>query len=167
MIAGLAVLALAAVGCSDDNSGSVSSTGPSTTLPSAVSATSSAATPSAGLSRILAEGTFDLVAALAFEDPGFHQVIDLEGVFAEEVPAGGQLVLRLYDASRPDQECGSEHPLSGCATVDWSDSANRPSVPAGGVFDNRLSLAVDQGTVDLFLSESGGLVEVPDRFDPG
>lgn len=80
---------------------------------------------------------------------------------------GLRLVLALQDLSRADQQCDREHPLSGCATVDWSDSEGRPNVPAGGVFDNRVTLSLGAGERDFFLSESGTLLPAADAFRPG
>jgi hypothetical protein len=56
--------------------------------------------------------------------------------------------------------------LSGCATVDWSDFEDRPRVPAGGVFDNHLSVVSSSGAIDLFLSERRGLASSPDEYSP-
>lgn len=81
--------------------------------------------------------------------------------------AGARLVISLRDAGRSGQTCSSEHPLSGCATVDWSDSEDRPRVPRGGVFENSLSLRFASGTRKLFLSESGRLSGASDSFKPG
>jgi len=114
---------------------------------------------------VLAAGDFDLPAAEAFGEPGFHEVRTAEATLPDGLGAtkGRRLVLRLRDAGRPDQSCDSEHPLSGCATVDWSDDESRPNVPPGGVFDNRLEL----GGQTFFLSESGALGGTPDQFRPG
>ncbi len=71
----------------------------------------------------LAAGRFELPAASAFGEPGFHEVFELTGTVAGDVPTGGggRLVVSLRDVSRPSQDCRSHHPLSGCATVDWAD----------------------------------------------
>ncbi len=113
----------------------------------------------------LAAGTFRLPAANAFGEPGFHQVVVVEARVPPNVPSrrGLRLVVSLRDAGRPGQTCESEHPLSGCATVDWSDDPSRPKVPPGGVFDNSLTL----GRIKLFLRESGALASRPDAFEPG
>jgi hypothetical protein len=76
------------------------------------------------------------------------------------------LSVRLVDIGRPDQKCDREHPLSGCATVDWSDFEDRPGVPTGGVFDNHLNLVSASGPLQLFLSETDGLAETPDSYSP-
>ena len=70
-----------------------------------------------------------------------------------------RLVLALRDVSRPDQRCDREHPLSGCATVDWSDF--------GGVCDKRHTVSLGAGVRNFFLSESGSLMLVADAFSPG
>ena len=116
---------------------------------------------------VVMSGSVEIPAAAAFGDPGFHQPLALSGRVSDSA-AGlkGQLLVRLVDAGRPDQVCDREHPLSGCATVDWSDFEDRPGVPPGGVFDNRLSIVLGSGPVDLFLSESGGLADVPDEYSP-
>ena len=119
--------------------------------------------------RTLTTGEFRLPAAGAFGAPGFHEVLTA----TYEVPAGLgsteglRLVLRLRDVTRPQSICSRDHPLSGCATVDWSDAESRPNVPRGGVFDNSITLRLGSGPLALFLSESGALNREPDRFDPG
>lgn len=117
---------------------------------------------------IIAAGVFDLADADSFESEGFHQVIELDTVIAGgyTVPAGASLILVLRDASRPSQTCDRQHPLSGCATVDWSDFEGRPGVPDGGVFDNRLVIQRPSGERTLFLSESGSLADAPDAYSP-
>lgn len=81
--------------------------------------------------------------------------------------AGKRLVIALRDANRPDVMCGTQHPLSGCATVDWSDALSRPNVPDTGVFDNSIALQLSSGSRRFFLSESLALAAQPDRFDAG
>ena len=78
-----------------------------------------------------------------------------------------RIVVSLWDAGRPDQACSNDHPLSGCATVDWSDAEGRPNVPAGGVFDNSLELQLSDGARTFYLSERGLLAEEADVYDPG
>ena len=78
-----------------------------------------------------------------------------------------RIVVALRDAGRPDQACSREHPLSGCATVDWSDAESRPKVPAGGVFENSLQLQLGAGVRTFYLSELGFLADKADTFDPG
>ena len=82
------------------------------------------------------------------------------------MPAGASLVLVLRDASRPGQTCDRQHPLSGCATVDWSVFEGRPGVPPGGVFDNRIVIRRPSGERTLFLSEGGVLADAPDSYSP-
>ena len=119
--------------------------------------------------RILAEGEFRLAAANAFGEPGFHEVLTA----THDLPSGlgsmkgSRLVLKLWDGGRPDLDCGSDHPLSGCATVDWSDAPGRPNVPTGGVFENSVTLQSADGEHGFSLSESGVLADSPDDFDPG
>ena len=117
----------------------------------------------------IATGEFDLPAADAFGDPGFHETIQLAHSFpsALEPTAGMRIIVALWDAGRPEQACSRDHPLSGCATVDWSDSESRPKVPAGGVFDNSLILQLREGVRTFFLSERGLLADGADAFDPG
>ncbi|MFB3050504.1 MAG: hypothetical protein ACE1Z0_00800, partial [Acidimicrobiia bacterium] len=118
--------------------------------------------------RTLAAGEFDLPAAGAFGEPGFHEVLTATNDLPSDVGAaqGLKLVLKLWDAGRPEVECSSEHPLSGCATVDWSDFEDRPDVPTGGVFDNHLDVVSTSGPVELFLSETDGLAQAPDSYSP-
>ena len=78
-----------------------------------------------------------------------------------------RIIVTLWDAGRPDQACSQDHPLSGCATVDWSDAESRPKVPAGGVFDNNLKLQLSEGERTFYLSEQGFLTNEADTFDPG
>jgi len=115
------------------------------------------------LAAVVAAGTLALPAAQAFGEPGFHQVLVARATLPRELPRGARLVLTLRDASRPGIRCSSEHPLSGCATVDWSDDPSRPKVPRGGVFRNALAL----GRETYFLSESGRLARRPDAYSPG
>ena len=81
--------------------------------------------------------------------------------------AGRRLVLTLRDLGRPEQRCDRDHPLSGCATVDWSDFEGRPGVPPGGVFEHRLVLQLASGERSFFLSDAGSLNGAPDRYKPG
>ncbi|MCH7737736.1 MAG: hypothetical protein IH872_10105 [Chloroflexi bacterium] len=108
-------------------------------------------------------------AASSFGDPGFHAIL-----FAKhDLPAGlgsvagKRLVLKLWDAGRPERNCGSEHPLSGCATVDWSDAPGRPNVPSGGVFENSITLQIGASERRYYLSETGEFQDTPEAFDPG
>lgn len=117
----------------------------------------------------LAAGTFRVPAAASFGDPGFHEPVLITSVLPEELDstADRTIVLALRDVTRPQQDCSREHPLSGCATVDWSDHEDRPNVPPGGVFDNRITLQLASGPLTVFLSESGDLAAAPDSFQPG
>jgi len=113
------------------------------------------------------EGTIDIPDASAFGDPGFHESVVLTGTVPEaaaEQP--GDLVVRLRDVDHPNQTCDRHHPLSGCATIDWSDFEDRPRVPTGGVFDNHLNVVSTSGDVMLFLSEDRGLAAMPDEYSP-
>ena len=76
-------------------------------------------------------------------------------------------MLKLWDAGCPERDCNREHPLSGLATVDWSDAPGRPNVPPGGVFEKSITLQLAAGESSFFLSEPGGLNDQPDAFDPG
>ncbi len=134
---------------------------PATTVAATPPPTTSLATP------ILASGTFVVPAAAGFGDPGFHEVVEVVATAPESLGQGDVLTVRLFDADRPSQTCDSEHPLSGCVTVDWSDSEQRPNVPAGGVFDNSLTVELASGVRTFYMSESLALADVPDPFDPG
>ncbi len=123
--------------------------------------------PVDGTGVVVLSGTIEVPAAEAFGDPGFHEAFTLTGTVPE--PAAGvtgELVVRLVDAERPNQTCDRDHPLSGCVTIDWSDFEERPAVPDGGVFDNRLSIVSTAGPIDLFLSERRGLAATPDQYSP-
>lgn len=117
----------------------------------------------------IAAGEFDLPAANAFGEPGFHETVQLIHSVPSslEPSAGMRIVVSLWDAGRPDQACSNDHPLSGCATVDWSDAEGRPNVPAGGVFDNSLELQLSDGARTFYLSERGLLANEADVYDPG
>lgn len=127
--------------------------------------------PATGSDRplVLATGLFTLPAASSFEDRGFHEVLTATHQLPSDVafPEGARLVVSLRDATRPDQRCTRQHPLSGCATVDWSDADGRPGVPTGGVFNNSVTVHLVQGPRTFFLSESNSLLDVPDAFRPG
>ena len=151
-------LSLVVVACSGEN----------LTIPPDDSKSSPTAPPAGGDGEhVLLQGEIDLVAASAFGDPGFHEVLELTGTIPEAAAGmAGELLVRLVDIGRPDQECDREHPLSGCATVDWSDFEDRPGVPPGGVFDNHLNVVSTSGPVELFLSETDGLAQAPDSYSP-
>lgn len=153
------VIAALAAACGGNNS-----PGPTSDLTPAVPATTSEPT-----AFVLAEGNFRLAAAESFGDPGFHESILITDLVPDNIgsTAGQLLVVELRDVTRPRQACSQEHPLSGCATVDWSDSESRPNVPPGGVFDNRITLHLASGPFILFLSESGALEAAADSFSPG
>ena len=125
--------------------------------------------PPAGGERTLVGGEFELPAARSFGEPGFHEVLTSSQSLPKNLgqTAGLRLVLALRDGRRPEQTCSRQHPLSGCATVDWSDTESRPGVPPGGVFENTLTVRLVPGAHTLHLSESGGLNDSPDPFKPG
>lgn len=114
-----------------------------------------------------ASGILQVPAAGAFGEPGFHEVVAATGAFEHPVEAGQTLVVRLRDAGRQGQECDSDHPLSGCLTIDWSDFDDRPDVPPGGVFDNHIVVSTATGPRTYFLSETGVLAAEPDPYSPG
>lgn len=120
---------------------------------------------------VIASGVFEIPAASAFGDPGFHAVLRAAAparrTASGDFSGSRRLVLSLRDLSRPGQTCSNDHPLSGCATVDWSDNPSRPNVPPSGVFDNSVTLGLKGGPVTLFLSDSGTLEDRPVEFDPG
>jgi hypothetical protein len=102
------------------------------------------------------------------EHEAFHKLISIEGTVPEDIAAVADrtLVLRLWDASRPDQTCDVDHPFSGCVSIDYSDATGLPHVPEGGVFDNRLTLAFLGGDRDLHLNELSELSDEPDEYSP-
>ena len=109
-----------------------------------------------------------MTAASSFDDPGFHEALIVSATVPDLGPRpGSDLVLTLRDSSRPEQACSRQHPLSGCASVDWSDSPGRPNVPANGIFDNYLVVVTASGETTLFLREDGRLAGDPEEFDPG
>lgn len=132
--------------------------------PAAAQPAAAAASP-----LVLASGELTLPAAQAFGDPGFHEILTATAVLPADFgpTAGRRLILALRDASRPRQTCDQEHPLSGCATVDWSDFEDRPNVPPGGVFDQYLTLQTADGPRTFFLSAAGTLAAAADPYEPG
>jgi len=118
---------------------------------------------------ILAAGELDLSSVNSQEEPGFHQVLTATHKLPLGLGAttGHMLVIKLWDAGRPEGTCSSEHPRSGCATVDWSDGRSRPSVPPGGVFDNSITFEIATGVRSFYLSELGALNDEPDALVPG
>jgi hypothetical protein len=116
----------------------------------------------------IATGELEVPAATSFEEPGFHLAFERTHVVPDDLapPAGAKLVVRMWDSTRPDQTCSQEHPLSGCATVDWSDAIGRPNVPDTGVFDNRVTVEDASGSRDFFLTEARGLADTPDPYVP-
>lgn len=164
------VLVAAACSSSSDGSGSTTAVVPAPTT-SAAEAGSGDSDPegAVGGDGSLVSGTFEIAAASTIGDvPGFHDTVTAAGTAADVSAAAGQiLVFRLWDASRPDMVCDSEHPLSGCVTVDWSDFEDRPKVPPGGAFTHRVTIALESGPYDFFLSETGALADVPDQYQPG
>jgi hypothetical protein len=117
---------------------------------------------------VLLAGSVEVPGARSFGAPGFHEPIVLTGtVPADGTEQQGPLVVTLRDAGRPAQTCDRDHPLSGCVIVDWSDFDDRPGVPPGGVFDNRLAVVSTTGPVTHFLSERNRLAPQPDDYSPG
>ena len=119
---------------------------------------------------LLASGAFDVPAVQGIKDaPGFHEVFDATALVppAIHVGSGSRILIRFRDRTRPHVTCASEHPLSGCVTLDWSDFPERPRVPAGGAFEQRLTLDAAAGHQDLYLSQSGTLNARPDQYEPG
>lgn len=153
----VAVLSLIVVACTGEN----------LTITSAPGET---ATPGPSVSEdgeyVLLEGEAELATASAFGDPGFHEILELIGTVPEEAGGAGEMLVILTDLGRPEKECDRDHPLSGCATVDWSDFEDRPGVPTGGVFDNHLNVVSTSGPIELFLSETRDLAEAPDSYSP-
>ena len=156
MVAAFAILAAACGGGATTDSPTTADVG----LPSTIA-------PATGADVVVFSGSIEVPAAGAFGDSGFHEPFTLSGAVPESAAGvAGDLVVRLVDANRPAQTCERDHPLSGCVTIDWSDFEDRPGVPPGGVFDNRLSIVLASGAVELFLSESRGLAAAPDQYSP-
>ena len=147
--------------------------GPTTTIAvDPTTATSSPATETTGTTDIeniiLAAGELNVSSVASQEELGYHGVLTATNNLPSDLgsTAGLMLVIRLWDASRPEQTCDSDHPTSGCVTVDWGDWIERPSVPPGGVFDNSISFDLVTGEQIFFLSESGALNDQPDALEP-
>ena len=144
---------------------------PAATFPPAAQTASPSpgtASPSPSGATILAAGELALAFVGSQQEPGYHGVLTATHELPSDLgpTTGLMLVLRLWDAGRPEMTCNSEHPISGCATVDWSDARNRPSVPPGGVFDNSITFEMASGERSFFLSESGALNDEPDVLVP-
>ena len=141
---------------------------PATATPTSTSQVE--ATPAAQNEEVvLASGQFALPAAGEFGQRGFHEILETRAQLPSDlgILAGSRLVLRLRDRSRPAITCDSPHPLSGCATVDWSDFPGRPGVPGGGAFENRITISLADGASTFYLSESGQLMETPEPYSLG
>jgi hypothetical protein len=107
--------------------------------------------------RIPAAGNFQ------FNDLGFHFRARSSGNLPEILgpTTGRTLVFSLRDAGRPEMTCNDEHPLSGCATVDWDDFDT-------GHFTNKLTVMTSAGPRDYFLTMAMGLAdELDDSFEFG
>lgn len=117
---------------------------------------------------ILATGELNVSFVTSQEELGYHGVLTATHTLPSDLGSteGLMLVIRLWDAGRPEQTCDSDHPISGCVTVDWGDWIERPSVPPGGVFDNSISFDLVTGERSFFLSESGVLNDQPDALEP-
>lgn len=117
---------------------------------------------------ILAAGELVLASVSSQQEPGYHQVLTATHNLPPDLgaTAGFKLVLKLWDAGRPEGTCSSVHPISGCATVDWSDARSCPSVPPGGVFDNSITFEMATGVRVFFPSESGALNDESDVLEP-
>jgi hypothetical protein len=135
----------------------------------ALIATAMAARGAAQPARTLIAGELRVPAARSFGDPGFHEVLIAAKRPRADVrtPTRFRLVLSLRDIGRPRQMCSSEHPLSGCATVDWADFLGRPKVPRDGVFQNTVNVELASGRRTFFLSPSGALARHPNPYEDG
>jgi hypothetical protein len=166
----IALSALVLAACSNTTAPLSSNTDEPTTFgTSGVPAETSVASSETFLT-VLASGTFEVPAVQGINDaPGFHEVFDAAALVPPSihVGSGSRILIRFRDRTRPDVTCASEHPLSGCVTLDWSDFPERPRVPAEGAFEQRLTLDAAAGHQDLFLSNSGTLNARPDHYEPG
>jgi hypothetical protein len=172
---GLTLLLVLALGCSTET-GEPATTAATGSAGSGSAGSGSGGSGTGGASSVggggsgsvslLASGEFSVPAAEAFGDPGFHEAFQQVVPLSADVGStlGRTLAVRMWDVSRPEQTCSEDHPLSGCATVDWSDADSRPNVPPGGVFDNRLRLVLASGARDYYLSETLMLTDMPDSY---
>ncbi len=162
-------VAIVAAGCGPEEGGIDATAMDSGVAMDAATTPDAGGSPDAGLfAGTLAAGTFSLPAALAFGDPGFHEPFSMIHTLPADLgpTAGARLVVRLVDTTQVGITCLADHPTSGCATVDWSDFEDRPNVPMGGVFDNRISVVTSDGPRDYFLSQSSDLADSPDPYVP-
>ena len=140
---------------------------PTTETSSAATAESANTSPAGA--TILATGEFELPAVTSQEAEGYHQALAATHNLPTDLgpTAGSMLVIRIWDAGRPEQTCSEDHPISGCATVDWGAAIDRPSVPPGGVFDNSITFELATGERSFYLSEfEGALNDEPDSLEP-
>lgn len=160
---------------------SISAPTPTPQLPPALASTSAptaTATPSRPTvvvtdpfivaAQYLAVGEFEVLAASAARESGFHEPFSATHTVPSGLdPAKGKrLIIALREISRPQQKCDSDDPRSGCATIDWSDDPSRPRVPRNGVFENSITLLLASGSHTFYLTASGALADQPDKPNP-
>lgn len=118
--------------------------------------------------QYLANGEFNVPAANALGEPGFHEPFSATQTIPSRIDPtkGKRLIIALRDLSRPQQKCDSDDPRSGCVTIDWSDDPSRAKLPRNGVFDNSLTLQFASGAHTFYLTASGALADQPDKPDP-
>ncbi len=169
-----------------DTAPTSTSTAPSTTLPSttlplttlplttlapdATDPSTTAVASAPGAEQVLVRGSVKIPSVVGIKDaPGFHDVFETSATLPSALAAtkGATLIVRFRDLTRPTMTCSYEHPLSGCVTLDWSDFPERPKVPAGGAFEQRVSLPTSTGGLDLFLSQNQTLQPQGDPYEPG
>jgi hypothetical protein len=68
--------------------------------------------------------------------------------------AGDTLVVALGDATRPRSTCAADHPLSGCATIDWFGAEDGRR---GQPLRNSVTIDLASGPQTFYLRETGGL----------
>lgn len=118
--------------------------------------------------QYLANGEFNVPAASAVGEPGFHEPFSATHPIPSRLDPtkGKRLIIALRDLSRPQQRCDGDDPRSGCATVDWSDDPSRPKAPRSGGFDNSITLQLASGSRTYYLTASEALADQPDKLDP-
>ena len=117
------------------------------------------ATPVQG--QVIASGQFELREGIQFKQFSFRHTVPL-GLGST---TGRQLAVRLRDVTQPDRTCEIDHPLSGCATIDWP-------LPEGTVplvdenFRNLVAVETANGLLEFHLRMDDGLSSQPEPVHP-
>lgn len=106
--------------------------------------------------QVIASGQFELREGIQFKQFTFHHTIPA-GLGST---AGRQMAIRLRDLTDPDRTCDADHPLSGCATVDYSLELT------GQIFRNLVAVQTTAGPAELHLRLDDTLSSQPEPARP-